>query len=132
MFSIAKMSIRRNVGVLVVVLGILVGGAWTTVKITTTHLLYQGATSDARSWALYLAENVADLEQVAAGEQPSAASMAFFEGARKAGKVFRYEIFNREGYSQLVSEQGRIALVELSEYSADAARSIQSAHPSSM
>jgi hypothetical protein len=79
-----------------------------------------------------LAENVADLEQVAAGEQPSAASMAFFEGARKAGKVFRYEIFNREGYSQLVSEQGRIALVELSEYSADAARSIQSAHPSSM
>jgi diguanylate cyclase (GGDEF)-like protein len=129
MFSIAKMSIRRNVGVLVVVLGILVGGAWTTVKITTTHLLYQGATSDARSWALYLAENVADLEQIAAGEQPSAASMAFFEGARKAGKVFRYEIFNREGYSQLVSEQGRIALVELSEYSADAARSIQSAQP---
>ena len=50
--------------------------------------------------------------------------MAFFEGARKASQVFRYEIFNREGYSQLVSERERLALIEVSEYSADAVRSI--------
>jgi diguanylate cyclase (GGDEF)-like protein len=129
MFLIAQMSIWRNVGVLVVVLSILVGGTWATAKITTNHLLYQDATSSARSWALYLAENVADLEGIAGGEQPSAASMAFFAGARKADQVFRYEIFNREGYSQLVSEHGRIALVDVSEYSADAARSVQTAQP---
>ncbi len=129
MFLTAKRSIWRNVGLLAVVLGILVGGTWGTVKITTNHLLYLDATSDARSWALYLAENVADLEQIAGGEVPSAASMAFFEGARKAGQVFRYEIFNREGYSQLVSERGRIALVDLSEYSAEAVRSIQTGQP---
>jgi diguanylate cyclase (GGDEF)-like protein len=129
MFLTAKMSIWRNVGVLAVALGILVGGTWETVKITTNHLLYLDATSDARSWAMYLAENVPDLEQIAAGEQPSAASMAFFAGARKAGQVFRYEIFNREGYSQLVSEHGRIALVDLSEYSVDAVRSIQTGQP---
>jgi diguanylate cyclase (GGDEF)-like protein len=129
MFSVARMSIWRTVGLLVVMLGILVSGTWATAKIATNHLLYQDATLHARSWALYMAENVADLEQIAGGEQPSAASMAFFEGARKAGQVFRYEIFNHEGYSQLVSEQGRIALVELSEYSADAARSIQTSQP---
>jgi hypothetical protein len=35
------MSIQRNIGVFVVVLGILVGGTWATVKITTDYLLYQ-------------------------------------------------------------------------------------------
>jgi diguanylate cyclase (GGDEF)-like protein len=129
MLSIVQISLWRNVGVVVVVFGILVGGTWATVKITTNHLLYQDATSNARSWALYLGENVADLEQIASGEQPSAASMAFFEGARRAGQVFRYEIFNREGYSQLISEDGRIALVELSEFSADAVRSLQTEQP---
>src|SRR3984885_10145557 len=126
---IAQISLWRNVGVVVVVFGILVGGTWATVRITTNHLLYQDATSNARAWALYMADNVADLEQIAGGEQPSAASMAFFESARKAGQVFRYEIFNREGYSQLVSEHGRIALVDLSEHNIDAARSIQTAQP---
>jgi diguanylate cyclase (GGDEF)-like protein len=129
MLSIVQISLWRNVGVVVVVFGILVGGTWATVKITTNHLLYQDATSNARSWALYLGDNVADLEQIASGEQPSAASMAFFEGARRAGQVFRYEIFNREGYSQLISEDGRIALVELSEFSADAVRSLQTEQP---
>ena len=126
---IAQIWFWRNVGLVVVVFGILVGGTWATVRITTDHLLYQDATSNARSWALYLAENVADLEQIASGEQPSAASMAFFEGARRAGQVFRYEIFNREGYSQLISEDGMIALVELSEFSNDAVRSLQTEQP---
>src|ERR1700727_1095595 len=129
MLSIAQIWFWRNVGLVVVVFGILVGGTWATVRITTNHLLYQDATSNARSWALYLAENVADLEQIASGEQPSAASMAFFESARRAGQVFRYEIFNREGYSQLISKDGMIALVELSEFSNDAVRSLQTAQP---
>jgi diguanylate cyclase (GGDEF)-like protein len=129
MLSLAKMSIRQNIGVLVVVLGILVGGTGAAVKVATDHLLYQNAALAASSWARYLAENAADLEQIARGERPSAASMAFFQGARKAGQVFRYTIFNREGYSQLVSDQNKIALVNSSEYSADAARSIATVQP---
>jgi diguanylate cyclase (GGDEF)-like protein len=129
MLSLAKMSIWRNIGVLVVVFGILVGGTWAAVKIATDHLLYQNATTAASGWARYLADNVDDLRQIASGEQPSTASMAFFHGARKTGQVFRYEIFNREGYSQLVSDHDKIALVEVSEYSADAARSVATAQP---
>jgi diguanylate cyclase (GGDEF)-like protein len=129
MLSLAKMSIRRNIGVLVVVFAILVGGTGAAVKIATDHLLYQNATSAATGWARYLAENVGDLEQIASGEQPSATSMAFFQGARKAGQVFRYQIFNRAGYSQLVSDHDKIALVEYSDYSADAARSIATVQP---
>jgi diguanylate cyclase (GGDEF)-like protein len=123
------MSVQRYIGIVVVVLGILIGGTWGAVKIATDHLLNQNATAAASGWARYVADNVTDLEQIAGGEQPSAISMAFFQGARKAGQVFRYEIFNREGYSQLVSDHDKIALVELSEYSADAARSIATVQP---
>lgn len=121
--KIDKVTTRSPLGTLVLVLFLLLLGTWTSVRFTTDHLLYRHATTEARDWARYLANNVADLEQIAAGEQPSAASMAFFESARRAYQVFSYKIFNPAGYSQFVSEQGRIALVDLSEYSGQAAQS---------
>src|SRR5579864_3109732 len=96
--SISKRSASRNVAIFFIVLGILVSGTWITVKNTTDHLLYQDATSAAYSWARFLAASVTDLEQIAGGEQPSAASMAFLQSARKSDDVFRYEIYNRDGY----------------------------------
>ena len=129
MLSLAKMTLRRNIGVFVLVLGILIGGTWAIVKITIDHLLYQNATLVARNWAQYLSVSATDLEQIAAGEQPSAASLLFFRAARNSGPVFRYEIFNREGYSQLISERGKIALVDVSEFNADAVRAIESGQP---
>jgi diguanylate cyclase (GGDEF)-like protein len=129
MRSFFSLSIARNVGLVVAVFGILIAGTWAAVKFATDHLLYQNATSTASSWARYLAENVGDLEQIAAGEQPSAASMTFFKGARRGGQVFRYEIFNRQGYSQVASDQDKIAPVEISEFSIDAAHSIAAGKP---
>jgi diguanylate cyclase (GGDEF)-like protein len=76
-----------------------------------------------------LTESVTDLGQIASGEQPSAASMAFFRVAQKSGAVFRYEIFNVNGYSMLVSDRDGIVLPDLSEYSADAARSSATGGP---
>src|ERR1700694_1629699 len=121
---LAKTIIQRNLGIPALVLFALVGGTWAAVKITTDHLLNKNATSTAYSWAQYLVANLTDLEQIAAGEQPLAGSMAFFQGVRNAGPVFRYEIYNREGYSQYVSDHDKIALVDLSEYSASAARAV--------
>jgi diguanylate cyclase (GGDEF)-like protein len=125
----ARVSIKNNVGALVIVLAMLVGGTWTTVRVTTDNLLYQDATSTARSWATFLAVSVSDLEQIAGGEQPSAASMVFFQSARKSGEVFRYEVFSRDGFMQLVSERDKIAFVDVSEYSAEAARSVTAQTP---
>src|SRR4029077_14125732 len=62
-------------------------------------------------------------------EQPSVASMAFFQATRKTGQVFRWEIFNQEGFSQLVADRNAVALVNLSQYSADAARSVSAGQP---
>jgi hypothetical protein len=129
MSYLSDISFRRGIGLLILMLAILSGGTWAIVKITIDHLLYQNATMAARDWAQYLSQNAADLEQIAAGEQPSAASMVFFRAARNSGPVFRYEIFNREGYSQIISEYNKIALVDVSEFSVGAARAIESGQP---
>jgi diguanylate cyclase (GGDEF)-like protein len=129
MMAFANSALTNKVGWLVIVLAILIGGTWTTVKVTTDHLLYQDATSTAHSWAAFLAAGLTDLEQIAGGEQPSAASMVFFQSIRKSCEVLRYEIFNSNGYSQLISERGKIAFVDVSEYSADAARAVTAGKP---
>src|ERR1700730_4563721 len=119
MKSLLNMSVQGGVGFLAIAFCILVGGTSAVIKVATEHLLYRDATSAARNWARLLAESVNDLEQIAAGEPPSNSSMTFFRWAQKAGQVFRYEIYNREGYSQLVSEHG-VKQVDLSKFSADA------------
>src|SRR5215470_14407677 len=123
MKPLLNMSLRRGVLLLMIASSTVIGGTSAVVKIATEHLLYRDATSAARNWARLLAESVTDLEQIAAGEQPSNASMMFFRWAQKAGQVFRYEIYNREGYSQLVSDHG-VTQVNLSQFSADAVRSL--------
>jgi diguanylate cyclase (GGDEF)-like protein len=125
---LANLSVRQGVAMLAIALALLVGGIWAGIKFTTDYLLYQDATSTARNWARLLADTVTDLEQIAGGEQPSSASMTLFQWAQKAGEVFRYEIYNRQGYSQLVSEHG-VALVNLSVFSADAVRSLATNAP---
>jgi diguanylate cyclase (GGDEF)-like protein len=123
MLSFKTMWFWQFVGGLLIALMILIGIIITGVKRNTDYLLYRDATTTARKWARYLTESVADLGQIASGEQPSAASMAFFRTAQKSGAVFRYEIFNVNGYSMLVSDRDGVAIVDLSEYSAAAARS---------
>ena len=122
-------SVWRYLGMLVLILAVLVGGTLLTVKTTTDHLLYQNATRAAQNWAQFLAANVSDLEQIASGETPSSASLTFFKGARKAGEVFRYTVFNRYGYSILTSDRDKITVVELSDYSAVAVSSIKDGRP---
>jgi diguanylate cyclase (GGDEF)-like protein len=129
MSYLSDISLRRGIGLLVLVLALLLGGTWATVEVTINHLLNQDAKDTARNWASFLAANVTDLDKIAAGEQPSAASLAFFQATRKAGEVFRYVIFNREGYSQLVSDRDGTVLVSLSEYSAEAVRAAATGQP---
>src|SRR5450432_1188356 len=119
--TLTKMPVLRNIILICTAFLLAIGGTLAAVKIATDHLLYQSAAADADSWARFLAKSITDLEQIAAGELPSAASMSFFQWAQKSDQVFRYEIFNREGYSQLVADHNKIALLTLSEYSAAAA-----------
>ena len=122
MTSLLTASVLRNAAIFAGMLCILLGGTWAVVNATTSHLLYENATSTARSWAQYLASNATDLEQIAGGERPSIGSMAFFQHSQKSDQVFRYEIYDRQGFSLLVSDHSKVALVDISEFSPDAAR----------
>jgi diguanylate cyclase (GGDEF)-like protein len=123
------LPIFRNVALTVGAFLLLIFGVLAAVKIATDHLLYQSAATDAQSWAGFLAKSVTDLEQIAAGELPSATSMSFFQWVQKSDQVFHYEIFNREGFSQLVADHTKVTLLTLSTYSAAAARSAATAQP---
>ena len=125
---LSNISLRHGVAMLVAALCFLIGGILVGTKVTTDYLLFEDATSTARNWARVLAETVTDLEQIAAGEEPTKASMTLFEWAQKAGQVFRYEIYNREGYSQLVSDHG-VTQVNLSTFSAEAVRALATNGP---
>ena len=129
MKSLENTPIWRYLGLLIVVLAILVGGTWITIKLTTDYLLYRNATEAARNWAQFLTANVPDLEQIAAGETPSSSSMEFLNATKHSEEVFRYVIFNRYGYSILLADRGKIAPVDLSEYNATAARTIKEDQP---
>jgi diguanylate cyclase (GGDEF)-like protein len=125
---LSNISLRLGVAMLVAALCVLIGGILVGTKATTDYLLFEDATSTARNWARVLAETVTDLEQIAGGEEPTKASMTLFEWAQKAGQVFRYEIYNREGYSQLVSDHG-VTQVNLSTFSAEAVRALATNAP---
>ena len=126
---LSEISLKRMTWLFVVVALLLVGGTWATISITTDHLLDQDAEDNARDWANLLAANITDLEQIAAGEQPSKQSIASFETLRTIGHVFRYVIYNREGYSQLKAERGGVSFVDFSSLDPNAAEAIRTGAP---
>ena len=124
MAILADISLRRAIVLLVFAVAILTAGTAMTVKLTTDRLINDDARSDAIDWAQFIAMNIPDLKQIAAGELPTASSMAFLQATRRYGQVFGYAIFNRHGYSQFVGDREKIGLVDISEFSAEAAQAI--------
>jgi diguanylate cyclase (GGDEF)-like protein len=125
----SDISLRRGVLLFVVILGLLIGGCWATIDVIAENLLNRDASDSASDWAKFVATNVTDLAQIAAGEQPSARSLDFFEAARAAGQVFRYVIYNPEGYSQLVADKHGVSFVDISAFSVKAKQAVASDAP---
>ena len=121
---LADISFRRAIVLLVVAVLVLAAGTTMTIKLTTDQLINDDARGDASDWAQFIAANIPDLKQIAAGELPATSSMAFLQATRKYGQVFRFVVYNRQGYSQLAGDREKIGLVSISEFSAEAAQVI--------
>ena len=126
MSYLSDISPRRAIGLFILALGVILTGTWLTAKVLTDYLVNEDATESARNWAEFLAANAPDLKEIADGEMPSTASQSFFEATRKAGEVYRYVIFNRDGYSQLQSDRSSTRLLDLAEFSSQAAYTAKS------
>jgi diguanylate cyclase (GGDEF)-like protein len=124
MSYLSEITWRRGLTLLVIVLAALMAGTWVTMQWTTVRLVHEDARGNARDWAYFLAANVSDLKEIAAGELPSVTSTAFLDAARKSRQVFRYVIYNRRGYSQFVADRRQIGSVDMSKMSAEAARAV--------
>ncbi len=94
-----------------VVLLVGIVGIAATLKVTVDNLLYWDATASAESWAKYVVENVADIEEIADGQQPSAESMSFFIRTQQIRNVFGFEIIDLQGNVRLVSDGAKISSV---------------------
>jgi diguanylate cyclase (GGDEF)-like protein len=104
-------SLRRNLALFALALVILVAGVVAIVNVAVDHVLYWDATTMAESWAQHVAENVADIEEIATGQTPSEESMRFFTRAQAIRYVFGFEIFDLDGKLQLTSEGDRVTIV---------------------
>ena len=105
MFAVVARPWWGKLAFLVTVLIALIGGTWAIETFTIKRLLFDDAVSTGHRWASYLAHNVADLPEIAKGQEPSLASMVFFERAQRVGNVFRYKIFSPDGHLRLVSDE---------------------------
>jgi diguanylate cyclase (GGDEF)-like protein len=101
--SLKGLALVASVALLVAV------GVGAVLKATVDYLLYWDATAAAESWARYVVENVTDIEEIALGAQPSAASMAFFIRTQQIRYVFGFEIADLNGNVQLVSDGTKIS-----------------------
>ena len=121
--SLKGLALAASVVLIVVV------GASMVLKTTVDYLLYWDATAAAESWARYVAENVTDIEQIAKGEQPSAASMAFFIRTQQIRYVFGFEIADLHGNVQLASDGSKISRVRGAVHRDTAARAALTGQP---
>jgi len=94
-------SLRGNLTIFAVVLALLTGGTWGIQRIAIERLLDLDAVSTAHNWADYLAQSVNDLEAIAAGAAPSAASESLLRRTQKVGNIFRYNVFDPPGRLRL-------------------------------
>jgi signal transduction histidine kinase/CheY-like chemotaxis protein len=90
---------------------ITVVGGGNVLNSTVGYLLNWDATAAAESWARYVAENVTDIEEIANGVQPSAASMAFLIRTQQIRHVFGFEILDLHGNVRLASDGSEISRI---------------------
>jgi diguanylate cyclase (GGDEF)-like protein len=115
----------RTLAMLAMALIAIVVGTWLGVRLSTDYLLYDDAKSTARNWADYLTRNLDDLEQIAAGDAPSASSMSFLKRSLQGRHVFRYEIYDRNGFGLLAADGEQIGLVDNSDFNERAHQAIK-------
>jgi diguanylate cyclase (GGDEF)-like protein len=99
--------LKSHVGLasaILIISGLLAGGAYWVVNATVERMVRRDAETAAMGWSKYLAANLTDLDDIATGEPPSAASVFFIERARQVGQVFRFKLFDPAGQLRLVSD----------------------------
>jgi diguanylate cyclase (GGDEF)-like protein len=92
------------VAAILVISGLLAGATFWVVDATVQRMVRRDAETAAMGWSKYLASNLTDLREIAAGRPPALESVLFIERARQVGQVFRFKLFDPTGKLRLVSD----------------------------
>ncbi|BBF91690.1 putative bifunctional diguanylate cyclase/phosphodiesterase [Blastochloris tepida] len=84
---------------------LLAGAALTLVDVTVERLIRDDAEIAAAGWVNHFAIQIDDIGQIAAGATPSPQSASFLAKQRGGTRVFRFEVYGRDGHLALVSDQ---------------------------
>src|SRR6202044_3541033 len=125
-FTLSSLKAMAIVGLMVLLFA---AGVGLVLKKAVDYLLYWDATAAAESWARYVAENVTDIEDIAAGEEPSAESMAFLIRTQQIRYVFGLEIINSFGNVQIISDGSKISSIHGTVHSDAAALAVTLGKP---
>src|SRR5690606_31061657 len=63
------------------------------------------AENEAKGWSSYLMETLPRLDDLVATGRPDEVQLAIIRTAEKVGDVFRFKLFDRDGYMTLVSDE---------------------------
>jgi diguanylate cyclase (GGDEF)-like protein len=83
----------------------LAGGAYWVLSSTVDRMVRSDAEHTAEGWNRYIAQQLRDLEQIAAGSKPSMESERIIRNASLVGNVFRFKVFDPSGQLRLVSDE---------------------------
>jgi len=119
----------RNLAAVVLAFAILAAGIGGVMRLAVDELLNWDAAAMAESWARYVAQNVTDIEAIAAGGTPSEESMRFFSGTQAARNVFGFEVFDLNGNRRLASDGVRITMTAGASRDPTAARTAADGRP---
>lgn len=115
--------------ILAMVLGL---GIYGLMSAAVERQLKIDAQETSQQWADYFSKSLSDLEKIAAGTKPSEDSLRHMKQAERIGNVFRYKIFDAQGYLRFISDRSDLIWPEkpsLAKHNVEAARAIESGKP---
>ena len=88
-----------------VMIMVMIAGGYYVITSNVDKLIARNAENISQHWAEYFADNLDNIEAIAAGAAVTSQDLAFFEDAQQIGKIFRFKLFDPEGRLRLVSDQ---------------------------
>lgn len=81
---------------------------WFLMRIVTVEILEHEATSQARSWAHFISNDIEDLDRFLAGESTTPHDFQVLNTAQNVGDVFSYRILGADGTVNVASNPGSV------------------------
>lgn len=96
----------RGFAIIGTLIALLAGATYFIISGAVERQIQIAAEQTAEDWADYFAEKITDIEEITAGRQPNPKSIALIEELMETSKVFRFKIFDAEGYLTYISDDG--------------------------